>query len=167
VTTTRQETTIVVDDSLPVIRITREFAAPVARVFRAHTDPELFARWNGPSSHVTVIGDWDCRTGGAWRFDTRDGDDVHRFFGSFHEVEPDASIVRTFAYERRPGSVVLERLSFEDLGDGRTRLVATSTCETFEDRDGLVAGGMEAGVREAYDALGALVESGTIEEADG
>ena len=47
-TTADGSTTIEADPDLPIIRITREFAATPAQLFRAHTDPELFARWIGP-----------------------------------------------------------------------------------------------------------------------
>jgi uncharacterized protein YndB with AHSA1/START domain len=40
-TTSTHETRIDVDPEVPLIRITRDFDAPPARVFRAHTDPEL------------------------------------------------------------------------------------------------------------------------------
>ena len=39
-TATHPDTAIVADDTIPAIRITREFNAPVENVFRAHTDPE-------------------------------------------------------------------------------------------------------------------------------
>ena len=45
----------------------------------------------------------------------------------------------------------------EDLGDGRTRLVSTSLCDSFEDRDAFIASGMEVGVREGYQRLDDLL----------
>jgi uncharacterized protein YndB with AHSA1/START domain len=39
--------TIEADPTVPIIRITRDFAATPAQLFRAHTDRELFARWVG------------------------------------------------------------------------------------------------------------------------
>ena len=42
-TTHRNETRIDVDPEVPLVRITREFDAPPAKVFRAHTDPEQAA----------------------------------------------------------------------------------------------------------------------------
>lgn len=65
-------------------------------------------------------------------------------------MRPSELIVQTFAFEGFPDAVVLERLVFEDVGDGRTRLTATSLLESFEARDSFVASGMEAGVREIY-----------------
>lgn len=48
-TTTRHETTIELDERVPLVRITREFDAPVSKVYRAHTDPDLIAQWLGPA----------------------------------------------------------------------------------------------------------------------
>ena len=36
------------DETLPMIHIWRDFAGTPEQLFRAHTDPELFARWVGP-----------------------------------------------------------------------------------------------------------------------
>ena len=52
-----------------------------------------------------------------------------------------------------PHAVALERFVLEDLGDGYTRLTATSMFETFEFRDACSADGMEGGVREGYERL--------------
>ena len=61
---TTAETTIEADPKLPIIRMTREFAATPGQLFRAHTDPALFARWVGPGAASTRIDHWDARTGG-------------------------------------------------------------------------------------------------------
>jgi len=53
--------------------------------------------------------------------------------------------------------VALERLVFEDLGDGRTRLTASSLVDSFEYRDAFVATEMEVGVREGYERLDDLL----------
>jgi uncharacterized protein YndB with AHSA1/START domain len=42
------ETVIEADPEVPTIRITREFDAPRARVFRAWIEPELVGQWLGP-----------------------------------------------------------------------------------------------------------------------
>lgn len=75
------------------------------------------------------------------------------FHGCFHEVRPAERIVQTFTLEGMPDGVALEKLVLTDLGDGRTRLVATSLVDSFEDRDAFVASGMETGVREGYERL--------------
>ena len=49
-TTTTPETRIEADPKVPLVRITREFDAPPAKVYRAHVDPELYAKWAGPTA---------------------------------------------------------------------------------------------------------------------
>ena len=151
------ETEIVADPKVPLVRITREFDAPPAAVFRAHTDPDLVARWLGPRRHETRIDRWDCRTGGSWRYVMTSDGTEYGFHGCFHEVRPAEAIVQTFTYEGVPDGVALERVEFEDLGDGRTRLVATSLVDSFEARDAFLASGMESGVREGYERLDELL----------
>ena len=151
------ETEIHVDPKVPLVRITREFDAPAAKVFRAHADAELLARWNGPRGMEVRIDHLDCRTGGSYRYLHLRGDEEYGFRGSFHEVRPDELIVQTFTFEGMPDGVALQKLVFEDLGDGRTRLTATSLVDSFEDRDAFVASGMEDGVRDGYEKLDELL----------
>jgi uncharacterized protein YndB with AHSA1/START domain len=156
-TTGTRETRITADPDVPLVRITREFDAPPEKVFRAHTDPDLVARWFGPRDYEVRIDRWDCRTGGAYRLvHVGDGKEFG-FHGCFHEVRPSELIVQTFTYEDEPDGVALERMVFEDLGDGRTRLTATSLVDSFEGRDAFLASGMEGGVREAYERLDDLL----------
>jgi uncharacterized protein YndB with AHSA1/START domain len=57
------ETTIEAPAELPTITIVREFDAPVEKLFRAWTEPELVVQWIGPRSIQTRIDHWDVRTG--------------------------------------------------------------------------------------------------------
>ena len=124
--TTSHHAEITIDPKVPLVRITREFDAPVDKVFRAHTDPELFTQWNGPNSTTMRIDRFDCRTGGSYRYLlTREGFEA-AFHGCFHEVRPSELIVQTFTFEGMPDGVALEKLVFEALSGGRTRLTATS-----------------------------------------
>ena len=152
-TTNTHQTEITVDPDVPLVRITREFDASPDKVFRAHTDPELFTRWNGPRGTDMRIDHFDCRTGGSYRYLIGSGDNEYGFRGCFHEVRPAELIVQTFTFEGVPDGVALERLEFGDLGDGRTRLTATSLVDSFEGRDAFVASGMEDGVRQGYERL--------------
>jgi len=155
------ETTIEADPDVPAIRMTREFAGTPEQLFRAHTDPELFAQWIGPSSLTTRIDEWDARSGGSWRFvSTRDGEEF-AFHGCFHEIRP-GRILQTFTYEGDPDGVALETLWFEDLGAGRTRLRTQSLVDSFETRDGWLRSGMETGVNEGHAKLEELIRNGIV-----
>jgi uncharacterized protein YndB with AHSA1/START domain len=155
------EATIEADKEVPIIRITRDFTATPAQLLRAHTDPELFARWIGPNDLETRIDHWDARTGGSWRFvNIRDGEE-YSFHGCFHEVAEDR-IVQTFTWDGMPEGVSLETLTFEDLGDGRTRLHAQSLVDSFEGRDAWLSSGMEVGINEGYAKLDGLLADGSV-----
>jgi uncharacterized protein YndB with AHSA1/START domain len=149
------------DQTVPVIRVTRDFTATVEQLFRAHTDPALFAHWAGPDGMVNRIEHWDARTGGSWRYvAARDGQEFG-FHGCFHEVRTDR-IVQTFTFEGDPDGVALETLWFTDLGGGRTRLRTQSLVDSFESRDAWLRSGMETGVDEGYAKLDALLSAGRV-----
>jgi len=156
-TTMTHETEITADDKVPVIRITRQFDAPPAKVFRAHVDPALLAQWLGPRDLEMTVDYFDCRTGGAYRYVQRRGEDEFGFHGSFHEVRPNEVIVQTFTFEGVPDGVALDRAQFEALEDGGTRLTVTSLVGSFEERAAILASGMEHGVREGYEKLDELL----------
>lgn len=146
------EATIEADPTLPIIRITRDFAATPAQIITAHLDPALFVQWVGPDGMTTTIDYWDARTGGSWRYVSgRDGQE-YAFHGSFHKIGADR-IVQTFTFEGDPDGVSLETMWFEDLGDGRTRMHAQSLVDSFESRDMWLRSGMEVGVHEGYAKL--------------
>lgn len=159
--TTLTAAAIEADPKVPVIRITRDFAATPQQLFRAHTEPELFARWVGPEAVETRIEHWDARTGGSWRYVAVHDGEEFGFHGSFHDVRPDR-IVQTFTFDGDPDGVALETLWFEDLGDGRTRLVAQSLVDSFEGRDAWLSSGMEVGVNEGYAKLDTLLTDGAV-----
>jgi uncharacterized protein YndB with AHSA1/START domain len=65
---TPNATSIDIDKNVPLVRITREFNAPPEKVFLAHLNPDLFARWNDPNDTTMTVGHHDCRTGGSYRY---------------------------------------------------------------------------------------------------
>ena len=155
-----REAQIVADPDIPVITITREFDAPPERVFRAWEDPELVKLWMGPRSTEMDIAEWDCRTGGSYRYAAwRDGEEIARFYGSFHEARPGERLVQTFTYEGVPDGVALETMTFEALEGGRCRIVATSVVDSMEGQQAMMASGMEVGINEGYEKLDELLAS--------
>ena len=150
------EATIEAVADLPVVRITREFAATPAQLVRVHTDRDLFVQWCGPDDLAMSIDRWDARTGGEYRYVHIRGDEEFGFYGSFHYVGEDR-LVQTFTWEGMPEGVSLDTITFEELGGGRTRLVATSVVDSLAARDAMLASGMEVGVNEGYERLDELL----------
>jgi uncharacterized protein YndB with AHSA1/START domain len=157
--TTFTQAAIEADSTVPIIRITRDFAATPEQLMRAHTDPELFALWIGPTNVETRIDYWDARSGGSWRFINFRDDGEFAFHGCFHEVSSDR-IVQTFTYEGMPAGVSLETLTLEPIDTTHTRLHVQSLVDSFESRDMWLNSGMESGVNEGYAALDGLFERG-------
>ncbi len=150
------QASIEADPDIPAVHIWRDFAATPEQLMRAHTDPELFRQWIGPDSIPTEIDHWDCRTLGAYRYvGKRDGEE-YAFRGTFPHVGENR-IVQTFCWEAMPEAIALETLTFEDLGDGRTRLHAVSLCDSFEGRDAMLSSGMDTGIHEGYANLDRLL----------
>ena len=131
------------------IAFSREFEAPVSRVFEAHVDPDLVAQWTGPPGTELTMREFDARTGGCWSYVIASGSDRWAFHGSFHEVSADRRIVQTFEFENEPGHPTLEVLTFVDLPDGRSRIDGTSVFLSAEDRDAML-GGMDSGMDENF-----------------
>ena len=160
-TTTRPEATIEAHPDLPLVTITREFDAPPELVYRAWAEPELVKQWLGPRSVEMDIDVWDCRTGGSYRYAAvRDGEEIARFFGSFHDARPGERLVQTFTWDGMPDAVSLETMTFEPLEGGRCRIVGVSGVDSMEAQAGMMASGMEVGIIEGYEKLDELLERG-------
>jgi len=135
------------------IVLTREFDAPRELVFKAMTDPKHIPNWWGPRKYTTIVDKLEVRPGGKWRFINRGPEGETAFRGEYREIVPNERIVWTFEWEGLPGHTSVDTAVLEDLGNGRTRLTATSVFANTEDRDGMLQSGMETGARESYERL--------------
>jgi uncharacterized protein YndB with AHSA1/START domain len=152
--------TVNAPEGLPFIDFEREFDAPVEMVFQAHQDPEMVKQWLGPARFETEIETYDFRTGGRFRFlSIGEDDETYGFNGVYHVVRENELAIQTFEFEGVPDVVSIETLSFEDLGNGRTRLIGHATYPSLEARDGMVQSGMESGMSEGYERLDKVLES--------
>ena len=150
--------TITAPEGLPFIDLEREFDAPVEAVFHAHRDPELVKQWLGPSGYEMTIERWDFVPQGGYRYiHTNPEGESFAFNGVFHSVRENEFAIQTFEFEGYPDVVAIESATFEDLGGGRSRLKIHSVYPDVASRDGMVASGMETGVREGYARLDDLV----------
>ena len=138
------------------IRTERVFAADRERVWRAFTDPALIAQWWGRGNKL-VVERFELERGGHWRFVEHSPDGVHGFEGRFREVTPPERIEQTFEWDGMPGHVVIETLTLEDLGDGRTKVVTSSQFFSQAERDGMLKSGMVDGMNQSYAALDRLL----------
>ena len=134
------------------IRTERIFNAPRDRVWKAFTDPALVAQWWGRGNKL-VIERMELHRGGHWRVVEHGPEGAQGFEGRYREITPPERIVQTFEWDGMPGHVIVETVTLEDLGDGRTKLVNISLFHTEEERDGMLHSGMEQGMNQSYAAL--------------
>ncbi len=150
-------TQITAEPGAPLIEITRAFDAPRALLFRAHTDPELYAQWLGPRRLTMHIDCFDVRDGGRWRYIHRDPDGHEfGFHGVFHGTPSPDGIVQTFEFEGAPGHVSLQTITFEEHGGG-TLLRQQLVFQSVAARDGLLQADLEEGVNEGMERLEELL----------
>jgi uncharacterized protein YndB with AHSA1/START domain len=150
-------THFIAEPQAPQVVITREFDAPRALLFRAHTDPDLLVQWLAPGQLTMTIDRFDLRDGGSWRYQHWDADGTdYAFHGVFHgEPSPDG-IVQTFEAEGRPGHVSLWTVTFSEHG-GKTLLSHNAVYQSVADRDLGLQSGMEESVSGSMDRLDELL----------
>ena len=154
--TKKSQSSILTTPSDREVHIERLFDAPRELVWRAFTEPELVAQWWGRGNKL-VIERLEVERGGHWRFVEHSDQGVHGFEGRFREVSPPERLAWTFEWDGMPGHVAIDTTEFEDLGDGRTKVITRSIFHTTEERDGMLESGMQQGLDQSYAALDRLL----------
>jgi uncharacterized protein YndB with AHSA1/START domain len=157
----KNKTMITAEPGKQELFITREFDAPRDLVFRAHTDAELYRRWVGPRDLSMTLETFEPISGGKWRFVQKDKNgNEFGFPGVNHDVTIPERLISTFEFEGLPesGHVILETTRFEELPGNRTRVTTQSVYQSVEDRDGMIASGMESGVVDGHERLDEILE---------
>ena len=109
------------------LQLTRTFAAPRGKVFRAWTDPEEVKKWFHPPGYETPSAEIDLRVGGKYRLGMRKLPDGEVFYlsGSYREVRRPERLVYTWQWEAEPElGDTLVTVQFHDRG-GSTEVVLT------------------------------------------
>jgi len=146
------------------LTVTRVFKAPVALLWSVHTDPVHQAKWLSPGNPGGYQSQMDFRVGGR-HFYGMPGPDGSMMYGIqvFREIVPQQRVVLEQSFADKEGNIaphpmaptwparMLSTNSYDDLGDGTTRLTVTwepmePTAEeaaTFEAARGGMQGGWE------------------------
>ena len=138
--------------------VTRRFAAPPARVYAAHLDPELIRQWMlGPEGWTMPLCENDARPGGAFRYEWSDGAG-HGFSitGEFIALEPHRRIVhveRMHLPDPTPDNHI--ETTFEADGPG-TLLTMRMSLPDEATREAMLATGMDEGMEASYARLETL-----------
>ena len=142
--------------------VTRLFDAPADAVFRAYTTPDLVKRWWGFETAEWQVCEIDLRVGGRWRYVVRQDDFEVGFHGTYREIERPGRLVHTEAYEGIPDPddhAAVNILTLEE-ADGVTTMKVLVQHNSKEDRDAVLASGMESGMQVSYDRMEDLIRGG-------
>jgi uncharacterized protein YndB with AHSA1/START domain len=156
VTKTKYETTLSLPSDREIL-MTRKFDAPREIVWDTITDPELIPQWYGFARDATEVKKMDVRPGGKWQYITRtSGGEVVDFHGTYREVVAPEKLVYSFLFGDMPeGDGFVEITLVEK--DGVTELRDRGVFTSKEERDAVIASGMESGARETYERLADLI----------
>ncbi|MGC2485159.1 MAG: SRPBCC domain-containing protein [Acidimicrobiales bacterium] len=118
----RHHSTVIEFPSELVVRMTREFDAPMQLVFDAFTKPELVRQTFAPFGETMTVCEIDLRVGGTYHFVmvTKDGYECS-FPGTFLFVEPPTRSVQTWRFDGWPDVEAVETLNLHET-DGVTTL---------------------------------------------
>ena len=155
-TKTKYETTLTLPSDREIL-MTKKFDAPREVVWETLTDPDLIPKWWGFARDATEVKKMDVRPGGQWRYITRtSGGEVVDFHGTYREVVAPEKLVYSFLFGDMPeGDGFVEITLVEK--DGVTELRDRSVFNSKEERDAIIATGMEEGARETYERLSQLI----------
>jgi uncharacterized protein YndB with AHSA1/START domain len=139
-----------------LIRLEREFAASVDRVFRAWSDPSDLQRWAWGDLGVDVKATVDFRVGGGFLISTARSDGSRwAFSGTYTELQPNRRLAHTLRWDAPMGYTSDdERVVVEFLDrDGRTIVVFQHEGVPSEAREGHIEGWANC-----FDALARVIE---------
>ena len=139
------------------IVITRTFNAPRAVVYEALTKAEHIKNWWGPRQYGAVSAVADFRAGGRYRYAQSGPGGEVAFSGEIRESSPER-IVYTEEFEAMPGHGAVSTVTLDERG-GKTFLTLRSVYQSKEDRDAVIASGMEWGARLSYLQLDEVIDS--------
>lgn len=115
------------------LELKRTLKAPVAKVFKAWTDPEQMVKWLGCATTESVKVQQDFRVGGEYRFEIVLGDgQTVAMFGTYFEIEPNRRIVYSWSNSSKMHAAkdTIVRVEFIDHGDTTELILNHSKFQT-------------------------------------
>jgi uncharacterized protein YndB with AHSA1/START domain len=139
--------------------VTRHFAAPPEKVYRAHVEPALIQKWLlGPDGWTMPVCINENRPGGRFRYEWSNGKGGDFYIaGELVALEPYRRIVhieRMYLPDPTPDNHV--ETTFEPDGEG-TLMTMRMTLPDEKTRSTMLATGMERGMEASYVRLEGLI----------
>lgn len=143
------KTKIKAEENTQELFITREFDLSLELLFKAYEDAEIVEQWMN-----TKVIKLENRKHGSWKFETsHDGQVVFSANGVILEFIQNEKITRTFEMENSPFPVQLEFLTFEEVGNDKSKLTIQQIFKSVEYRNQLLKMPFAKGLSMAHDRL--------------
>lgn len=143
------KTKIKAEENTQELFITREFDLPLELLFKAYEDAEIVEQWMN-----TKVIKLENHKHGSWKFETsHDGQVVFSANGVILEFIQNEKITRTFEMENSPFPVQLEFLTFEEIGNEKSKLTIQQIFKSIEYRNQLLKMPFAKGLSMAHDKL--------------
>jgi uncharacterized protein YndB with AHSA1/START domain len=140
------------------ILMTRVFDAPRRLVFEAMTKAEYVRRWWCCMDGFTMtVCEVDLRVGGRWRYVMVGPHGEVAFNGVYKEIVAPERVVHSEYFEPYPDGIIVT-LTLEER-DGKTYYSSLSRAVSKEQRDIIIASGMEGGADLALDKMEEVAQS--------
>jgi uncharacterized protein YndB with AHSA1/START domain len=148
------------------INMVREFNAPIEKVWKAFTDPDLLVKWTAPKPWTAEMKTWDFTVGGIslYAMVSPEGQ-KHWVYAEFTAIENGSAISATGMFCDGDGNPVPDApksyrdTTFSSIDGNRTKV---DTLITFEDESTIkwfVEGGFKEGTTMTMEQLDELLAS--------
>lgn len=147
------KTEITAEEGKQELFVIRHFAAPIQKVFRAFTDPNILEKWFMPDDRRLEITHFTPTAGGSYTFQLHNPE--QGFKGVFHEVVLQEKISRTSEFFGLPFKLdpLLEIIRFEAVNDAETKVTIQMLCPSVAYRNGMLEANMQSTFDQTHQKL--------------
>jgi len=152
------------DPTALTMRVTSEWDAPIASVWRLWADPRRLERWWGPPTYPATVVEHDLRPGGKVSyFMTSPEGEQHQGWWRVVDVEEPHRLDLEDGFADTDGNpdaampTTQFTVTFAELPGGATRMVIESRFPSSEAMDQMVEMGMEEGLAAAMGQIDAVL----------
>ncbi len=161
------QSTFIVEEDKKSLTVTRVFNAPKDKVWEAYTTAELIEKWWGPIGWETTVKKLDFEEGGEWIYAMKCNDERQvDWYGKeswgktvYKDIDPKNSFAYTDYFCDTEGNIMPDMpvshsvIEFEELEDGKTKLVMHTSYENPEELKKVLEMGMQEGFEMTLDRL--------------
>jgi uncharacterized protein YndB with AHSA1/START domain len=146
------------------MRMTAEFAAPIAKVWQVWENPRLLERWWGPPTHPATMVEHDLTPGGrvAYFMTSPEGERYHGWW-RIVTVDPPNGLELEDGFADATGAplpempVTVMRVTLVEQPTGFTRMTVDAQYATREGMEQVIAMGVEEGMTQAVNQIDGLL----------